>query len=103
MYAGKSSFCNKILGFERTIVSDIAGTTRDAIDTPFTYNDKKYMIIDTQTGRQPKIIEHFSLANMTYIYFLKLKIYTHILCICSMYMFIKYYELFLKLLHIYII
>ena len=61
------------------------------------------MIIDTQTGRQPKIIEHFPLANMTYIYFLKLKIYTHILCICSMYMFIKYYELFLKLLHIYII
>ena len=34
--AGKSSLCNKILGFERTIVSDIAGTTRDAIDTPFT-------------------------------------------------------------------
>lgn len=71
------------------------------------------MIIDTQTGRQPKIIEHFPLANMTYIYFSKLKIYTHILCICSMYMFIMYiiiiiyvhyyYELFLKLLHIYII
>ena len=45
--AGKSSLCNKLLGFDRTIVSDIAGTTRDAIDTPFIYNDKKYMIIDT--------------------------------------------------------
>ncbi len=45
--AGKSSLCNKLLGFDRTIVSDIAGTTRDAIDTPFLYNDKKYMLIDT--------------------------------------------------------
>ncbi len=45
--AGKSSLCNKLLGFDRTIVSDIAGTTRDAIDTDFTYNGKKYTIIDT--------------------------------------------------------
>lgn len=45
--AGKSSLCNKLLGFDRTIVSDIAGTTRDAIDTPFTYNGEKYTIIDT--------------------------------------------------------
>lgn len=45
--AGKSSLVNKILGFERTIVTDIAGTTRDAIDTPFKINDKDYVIIDT--------------------------------------------------------
>ena len=45
--AGKSSLCNKILGFDRTIVSDIAGTTRDAIDTDFTYNGEKYTLIDT--------------------------------------------------------
>ena len=45
--AGKSSLCNKLLGFDRTIVSDIAGTTRDAIDTPFMYNGKKYTMIDT--------------------------------------------------------
>ncbi|MBQ3066737.1 MAG: ribosome biogenesis GTPase Der, partial [Clostridia bacterium] len=45
--AGKSSLVNKILGYDRTIVSDIAGTTRDAIDTPFEYNGKKYIIIDT--------------------------------------------------------
>ncbi len=55
--AGKSSLCNKILGFERTIVSDIAGTTRDAIDTPFTYNDKKYTLIDTAGIRKKKSVE----------------------------------------------
>ncbi len=55
--AGKSSFCNKILGFDRTIVSDIAGTTRDAIDTPFEYDGKKYMIIDTAGIRKKKSVE----------------------------------------------
>ena len=44
---GKSSMVNKIIGENRVIVSDIAGTTRDAIDTPFTYNDQKYVLIDT--------------------------------------------------------
>jgi len=55
--AGKSSLCNKILGFDRTIVSDIAGTTRDAIDTPFTYNDKKYTLIDTAGIRKKSSVE----------------------------------------------
>ena len=44
---GKSSMVNKIIGENRVIVSDIAGTTRDAIDTPFTYKDQKYVLIDT--------------------------------------------------------
>ena len=44
---GKSSLTNAILGETRTIVKDIAGTTRDSIDTPFTYNDKNYVAIDT--------------------------------------------------------
>ncbi len=55
--AGKSSLCNKLLGFDRTIVSDIAGTTRDAIDTPFIYNDKKYTLIDTAGIRKKKSVE----------------------------------------------
>ncbi len=55
--AGKSSLCNKLLGFDRTIVSDIAGTTRDAIDTPFKYKDKDYMIIDTAGIRKKKNVE----------------------------------------------
>ena len=55
--AGKSSLCNKLLGFDRTIVSDIAGTTRDAIDTPFIYNDQKFTIIDTAGIRKKKSVE----------------------------------------------
>jgi len=45
--AGKSSFVNALLGSERVIVSDIPGTTRDAIDTPFEYDGEPYILIDT--------------------------------------------------------
>ncbi len=44
---GKSSMINKMLGYERTIVNPIPGTTRDAIDTPFELDDRKYLLIDT--------------------------------------------------------
>ena len=44
---GKSSLVNRLLGYERSIVSDVAGTTRDAIDTPITVNGKDYILIDT--------------------------------------------------------
>jgi len=44
---GKSSLVNKILGYERTIVNPTPGTTRDAIDTPFEFNKKKYLLVDT--------------------------------------------------------
>jgi GTP-binding protein len=44
---GKSSLINALLGEERVIVSDIAGTTRDSIDTPFTNGEDKYILIDT--------------------------------------------------------
>ncbi len=49
---GKSSLINKILGEERVIVSSIAGTTRDAIDTPVERNNKKYTFIDTAGVRR---------------------------------------------------
>ncbi|PLR82640.1 ribosome biogenesis GTPase Der [Bacillus sp. V33-4] len=49
---GKSSLVNAILGEDRVIVSDIAGTTRDAIDSTYTYNGEKYVIIDTAGMRK---------------------------------------------------
>lgn len=44
---GKSSLCNCLLGVHRMLVSDVAGTTVDSVDSPFVYNDKKYVIVDT--------------------------------------------------------
>ena len=56
---GKSSLTNAILGTERVIVSDIAGTTRDAIDTPFTRDGADYVVIDTAGIRKTgKIYEN---------------------------------------------
>ena len=55
--AGKSSLTNRLVGSERTIVSDVAGTTRDAIDTAFEYNEEKYVIIDTAGIRRKSKIE----------------------------------------------
>ena len=55
--AGKSSLVNKIIGEDRVIVSNIAGTTRDSVDIPFKYNKKKYSLIDTAGMRRKKKIE----------------------------------------------
>lgn len=64
---GKSSIINKLLGENRVIVSDIAGTTRDAIDTAVTYEDKEYIFIDTAgLRRKNKIkedIERYSIIR----------------------------------------
>ena len=61
---GKSSFVNKLLGEDRLVVSDISGTTRDAIDTPMTYHGRKMIFVDTAgLRRQTKIndgIEFYS-------------------------------------------
>lgn len=54
--AGKSSLVNRLLGFERSIVTNIAGTTRDAIDTKFEVDGQKYTIIDTAGIRKKKSV-----------------------------------------------
>ena len=54
---GKSSIINKLLGEQRVIVSDIAGTTRDAIDTDIVYNGKEYVFIDTAGLRRKNKIK----------------------------------------------
>lgn len=64
---GKSSIINKLLGEDRVIVSDIAGTTRDAIDTVVKRNDQEYVFIDTAgLRRKSKVkeeIERFSIIR----------------------------------------
>jgi GTP-binding protein len=61
---GKSSFVNRLLGEERMVVSDVAGTTRDAIDTPFQYHGRTLVFIDTAgLRRQSRIdesVEYYS-------------------------------------------
>ena len=64
---GKSSLINKLIGENRVIVSDIAGTTRDAIDTPVRNNNKEYVFIDTAgLRRKNKVkedLEHYMIIR----------------------------------------
>ena len=55
--AGKSSLVNRLLGTERSIVTPMAGTTRDAIDTIFTRNGKNYTLIDTAGITKTKMVD----------------------------------------------
>lgn len=54
---GKSSLVNKLLGQERVIVSDIPGTTRDAVDVPIEHNGRSYLLIDTAGMRRRSKVE----------------------------------------------
>ncbi len=64
---GKSSLVNALLNEERVIVSDISGTTRDAIDTPFTYHGQNLTVIDTagmrKKGKVYESVEKYSLLR----------------------------------------
>ena len=64
---GKSSLINRILGSDRLLVSDLPGTTRDAVDTLFSYRDKEYLLIDTagirRKARVRQKIEKFSMIK----------------------------------------
>jgi len=64
---GKSSLVNAIVGYERVLVSNVAGTTRDAIDTSFKYENNEYVVIDTagmrKKGKIYESIEKYSLLR----------------------------------------
>ena len=64
---GKSSLINALLNENRSIVSDVAGTTRDAIDTKFKYNHEEFTVIDTagmrKKGRIYESVEKYSLVR----------------------------------------
>ena len=64
---GKSSLINALLNEQRVIVSDVAGTTRDAIDTVLTYNKEEYVVIDTagmrKKGKVYEAVEKYSLLR----------------------------------------
>lgn len=65
--AGKSSLVNKLIGKDRSIVSDIAGTTRDTIDSVISYNGKNYTVIDTagirKKGNIDEDVEYYSVVR----------------------------------------
>ena len=61
--AGKSSIINKMLGERRVVVSDVAGTTRDAIDTPFRWNKKDFTLIDTAGLRRQRSYDKESIEG----------------------------------------
>ena len=63
---GKSSFLNRLLGQERFIVSPVAGTTRDAIDTTFTWQGRKFRLVDTAGIRRHAALEE-GLEYYTYL------------------------------------
>ncbi len=65
--AGKSSLINKLLGEDRTIVSNVAGTTRESVDIPFEFDEQKYLLIDTagirRKSRVNQNIERYSVLR----------------------------------------
>lgn len=65
--AGKSSLVNRIIGQDRTIVSDIPGTTRDAIDSRFVYNGQNFTIVDTAGIRRKRSVEDDSIERYSII------------------------------------
>ena len=65
--AGKSSIVNRLLGENRVVVSNVAGTTRDAIDSKFRYNGKEYILIDTAGIRRQRSVLNESVESYSVI------------------------------------
>ncbi len=65
--AGKSTLINRILGEERVMVSDIPGTTRDAIEIPFELDGQKYVLVDTAGIRRKRAIEDATIERYSVV------------------------------------
>jgi GTP-binding protein len=74
---GKSSLVNRMLGYERVVANPTAGTTRDSVDTPFVYNQRRYVLIDTAGIRRKGKVSH-KLEKYSVIQALKALERTHI-------------------------
>ncbi len=62
---GKSSLVNRLAGYQRSIVTDVPGTTRDPLDTPVTHQGRRYLLVDTAgIRRRPKVHEHIERASV---------------------------------------
>lgn len=62
---GKSSLINRIVGYERAIVTDIPGTTRDPLDTAVSHGDRDYLFVDTAgIRRRPRVTQHIERASV---------------------------------------
>ena len=62
---GKSSLLNRLVGFERAIVSAVPGTTRDALDTPLRRGERDYLLVDTAgVRRRGRVAEHIERASV---------------------------------------
>ena len=64
---GKSSLVNRLLGEDRALVSDIPGTTRDAIDAPLEWKGRRYLLIDTAGMRRKRAIEEESIERYSIV------------------------------------
>jgi GTP-binding protein len=78
---GKSSLVNALTGTQRAVVSDIAGATRDALDTPFIYNNSEYVLIDTAGVRRKAKIST-TLEKSSIFRSLRAIERSHVVCVC---------------------
>ena len=77
---GKSSILNRLIGEERSLVSDVAGTTRDLVDSPLSYNGRNYAVVDTAGLRRRARVTD-KIESITSIMSLRAMERAHVVCL----------------------